>query len=95
MSSTLGTDCVRTADIPDVKRLLTIPEFCRRYGRSRSRAYELIRSGELPAVKEGRSTRIPVDGAEAWVQRLMLMRVINSGPPSDQQLKPRNSTGDR
>ena len=54
----------------DQKRLLTIREFSVRYGRSRSRTYELIRSGELPAVKDGRSTRIPVDEAEAWARRL-------------------------
>jgi excisionase family DNA binding protein len=81
MSSTLGTDSVRTADIPEMKRLLTIPEFCRRYGRSRSRAYELIRAGELPAVKEGRSTRIPVDGAEAWARKLIPMRATRGTPP--------------
>jgi excisionase family DNA binding protein len=52
------------------KRLLTIREFSRLYGRSRSRTYELIRSGELLAVKEGRSTLIPSDAAEAWAGSL-------------------------
>ena len=51
-------------------RLLTIPEFCKRYKRSRSRAYQLIQSGELLAVKDGRSTLIPVDAAEAWIRQL-------------------------
>src|SRR5690242_17535352 len=51
-------------------RLLTIHEFCKRYKRSRSRAYQLIQSGEILAVKEGRSTLIPVDAAEAWVRQL-------------------------
>jgi len=52
------------------KRLLTVAEFCDRYERSRSRAFELIKSGELLAVKDGRSTRIPVDAAEAWLRKL-------------------------
>jgi excisionase family DNA binding protein len=52
------------------KRLLTIPEFSKRYGRSRSRTYQLIKIGELAAVKEGRSTLIPSDAAEAWARNL-------------------------
>lgn len=52
------------------KRLLTIREFSKRYGRSRSRTYELIKSGELVAVKDGRSTLIPSDAAEAWATNL-------------------------
>lgn len=69
MSNCLGTDTARIDEVKE-KRLLTIKEFSARYGRSRSRTYELIRSGELPAVKEGRSTLIPVDGAEAWAGQL-------------------------
>src|SRR5437016_14479548 len=65
--STLSS--ARTND-QSTDRLLTIPEFCRRYKRSRSRAYRLIQSGELLAVKDGRSTLIPVDAAEAWVAKL-------------------------
>jgi len=70
MTTCPGTD-VKGTD----KRLLTVKEFCVRYRRSRSRTYELIRSGELPAVKDGRSTLIPVDGAEAWVRNLTPMSV--------------------
>jgi excisionase family DNA binding protein len=72
MSTCPGADLAR-ADAE--KRLLTVKEFSRRYGRSRSRTYELIRSGELPAVKDGRSTLIPVDGAEAWARHLTPMSV--------------------
>jgi excisionase family DNA binding protein len=57
-------------DTDNKKRLLTIREFSVRYGRSRSRTYELIAAGELPAVKDGRSTLIPVDAAEAWARGL-------------------------
>ena len=59
----------RVHDLP-ADRLLTIREFCKRYKRSRSRTYELILSGALFAVKDGRSTLIPVDAAEAWVRQL-------------------------
>ena len=45
--------------------------------RSRSRTYELIRSGELPAVKDGRSTLIPVDAAEAWARNLTAISVLS------------------
>jgi excisionase family DNA binding protein len=65
----LGTD--KTPETDNKKRLLTIREFSVRYGRSRSRTYELIRAGELLAVKDGRSTLIPVDAAEAWVRGLV------------------------
>lgn len=46
--------------------LTTIPEFSAAYRVSRSRIYELLASGELSAVKCGRSTRIPAEAAEAW-----------------------------
>jgi excisionase family DNA binding protein len=72
----------RGTDNPNIypaaeKRLLTIREFSVRYGRSRSRTYELIRSGELPAVKDGRSTLIPVDAAEAWARNLTAISVLS------------------
>lgn len=69
-----ATDVARRGKATD-KRLLTIKEFSVRYGRSRSRIYQLIKSGELPAVKDGRSTLIPVDGAEAWARKLAQMSV--------------------
>jgi excisionase family DNA binding protein len=71
MSICPGTDITSADKKKTEKRLLTIKEFSTRYGRSRSRTYELIRSGELPAVKDGRSTLIPVDGAEAWARNLV------------------------
>jgi excisionase family DNA binding protein len=73
MSTCPGPD-TPNAPVGQQDRLLTVPEFCRRYRRSRSRAYELIRNGNLPAVKEGRSTLIPVDGAEAWAKNLPPVR---------------------
>jgi Helix-turn-helix domain len=69
-STTQIADSSARIDEAPLDRLLTIPEFCKRYKRSRSRAYELIRSSALFAVKDGRSTLIPVDAAEAWVRQL-------------------------
>jgi excisionase family DNA binding protein len=69
MSTCPGTD-INCTDRGTEKGLLTIKEFSVRYGRSRGRTYELIRSGELPAVKDGRSTLIPADGAEGWARNL-------------------------
>ncbi|MGE5608200.1 MAG: helix-turn-helix domain-containing protein [Bacillota bacterium] len=53
-----------------MKKLLTIPEFCDAYGTKRSKTYELIAAGELPAVKIGRLTRIRVEDADAWAAGL-------------------------
>jgi excisionase family DNA binding protein len=64
MSTCPGTDKA-FADRGTEKRLLTVKEFSVRYRRSRSRTYELIRFGELPAVKDGRSKIILLDGVDA------------------------------
>jgi excisionase family DNA binding protein len=36
-------------------------------GISRSKLYELLAAGEIPAIKIGRSVRIPVIALEAWI----------------------------
>lgn len=61
-----------------MKKMLSIAEFGATYGVSRSRAYELLAGGELSAVKVGRSTRIPVEAAEAWKCSLPAFQVGNS-----------------
>jgi excisionase family DNA binding protein len=76
MSTCPGTDTASSQRVNE-KRLLTIKEFSVRYGRSRSRTYELIQSGELPAVKDGRSTLTPVDGAEEWARNLTPVSVAD------------------
>ena len=50
--------------------LMTIREFCACYRLGRTRAYELIKSGAVVAIKVGRSTRITVESAEAWFRSL-------------------------
>lgn len=51
------------------KLLLRIPEVSERTGLGRSTIYTLIAGGEFPAVKIGRSTRIPADAVRAWVDQ--------------------------
>jgi excisionase family DNA binding protein len=35
---------------------------------SRSTVYELIRSGELPSIRIGRSVRVPREALERWLE---------------------------
>lgn len=50
------------------KLLLRIEEVAEMLGIGRSKIYELLRSGELPSVRIGRSVRISVDDLRAWVR---------------------------
>ncbi|OUC14996.1 MAG: hypothetical protein B0A82_09245 [Alkalinema sp. CACIAM 70d] len=52
------------------KRLLSIDDFIKEYGPSRTIAYGLIGSGELKAVKLGKRTYITRDAAEDWIKTL-------------------------
>lgn len=51
-------------------RALTIAAFVSRYGISRAKTYELLKAGELRAVKAGRRTLIPIEVAEQWFRSL-------------------------
>lgn len=51
-------------------RLLTLPQFCQRYNVGRTKAFEEIKNLKLKAVKAGRKTLIPHDGAEEWARSL-------------------------
>ena len=48
-------------------------------GCGRSYVYDLINRGELPAVKLGRLTRVPVDGLQEFVSRLTRYRETMPG----------------
>lgn len=37
-------------------------------GIGRSRAYEMIREGQLPIVRLGRSVRVPADRLREWIE---------------------------
>ena len=54
----------------NAKKLLTLDDFCQRYGVGRTRAYELIGASAITAVKVGRSTRITTESAERWLASL-------------------------
>lgn len=50
------------------ERALRVPEFCRRYGISRSTAYKLKKDGKLQIVRIAGRAVIPVDSAEALLK---------------------------
>lgn len=50
------------------KLLWTVPEFCQATGYSLGLVYRGIREGQIPSVVFGRTRRIPVAWAEAWIR---------------------------
>jgi excisionase family DNA binding protein len=64
------------------QRAFAIVDFCRRYGVSRSKAYDEIRSGRLTAVKVGRRTLIKDDDAERWLASLHCANIEKAANPS-------------
>src|SRR5947207_472560 len=55
---------------PMVEKLLLRPaEAAEAIGVGRSKAYELIASGELPSVRIGGSVRVPVEKLREWIDR--------------------------
>jgi excisionase family DNA binding protein len=56
-----------------VERLLLRPtEAATALGIGRSKAYELLRSGDLPSVRVGRAVRVPIEGLRDWIARQSL-----------------------
>jgi excisionase family DNA binding protein len=51
-------------------------------GVSRSKGYAMLASGELPAIRIGRSIRVPVAALREWVERQMVEQ--KGGGISDQ-----------
>lgn len=51
----------------DNKLLLRPVEAAEAIGVSRSRAYELIGSGEIPSIRIGGSVRVPLAALRAWI----------------------------
>jgi excisionase family DNA binding protein len=49
------------------RRLLLIPEVADILGVSTARAYELARTGALPAVRLGRQVRVDPDALQTWL----------------------------
>ncbi|BBE33311.1 helix-turn-helix domain-containing protein [Sphingosinicella microcystinivorans] len=46
-----------------------IPEACRITGIGRSKLYELIKAGDIPTIKVGSMTLVPVIGLERFLER--------------------------
>lgn len=51
-------------------RLLRVNEACKLAGVCRSRGYEFVNDGTWPAVRIGKSVRIPLRGLEKWISEL-------------------------
>jgi excisionase family DNA binding protein len=56
------------------KLLLRPVEAAEAIGVSRSRAYELIGSGQIPSIRIGTSLRVPVEALREWIERELLER---------------------
>jgi excisionase family DNA binding protein len=63
--------------VGDEALLLKPEDAARRLGVGRSKTYELLRSGELPSVRIGRSVRIPLAHLLAWINE----RAVGGGTP--------------
>lgn len=50
--------------------LLRVEEAAKYLSLGRSKTYELIQAGELPAVRIGRSVRVSTAGLKAWLARM-------------------------
>jgi excisionase family DNA binding protein len=55
---------------PIEPRYISIREAARRAGVSRSRMYELLKSGDIRAKKDGSRTLVVVASVDAWLDRL-------------------------
>jgi excisionase family DNA binding protein len=63
-------DCVDERGRAMAERLMLRPtEAAEALGVSRSKAYELIASGELPVVRVGGCVRVPVAALREWINR--------------------------
>ena len=76
VSATTAHEADAVVDEPDepmpalLPRLLTVPDAARLLGIGRTTAYELISDGKLEIVKIGRSTRVPLDAVDNFVDGL-------------------------
>jgi excisionase family DNA binding protein len=63
-------DMAQVMEYADELGAISVREFCRRYGLGHTLAYELIKRGELRAVKCGTRTLILAQDAKAWERSL-------------------------
>jgi excisionase family DNA binding protein len=68
--TSLGKD-IRVQSAQEVvpeRLLLRVPEAAERLGIGRTKMYEMIASGELPAIHIGRAVRISASALQKWVE---------------------------
>ncbi|AOP50745.1 helix-turn-helix domain-containing protein [Streptomyces inhibens] len=53
--------------LPEMPTAVTVPEVMAALRLSRSKVYDLIRSGTLPSFTEGRARRIPLDALRTYI----------------------------
>lgn len=58
----------RPIDLPSTRLLLRVEEVAEALAVGRSAVYELIRTGQIPAVKIGRSTRVSLESLQRWIR---------------------------
>jgi hypothetical protein len=68
--------------IGDSKRLLSVAEFCHRYGIGKTMAYAEMRAGRLRYCLHGKRRLIHVDDAESWAVSTRQLAGLDSGPDS-------------
>ncbi|MEU7724551.1 helix-turn-helix domain-containing protein [Streptomyces virginiae] len=56
------------SSLPTTHQVLTVPEAMAALQYSRSKVYDLIRSGVLPSFTEGRARRIPLDSLHMYIR---------------------------
>ena len=64
-----ATEVDRVSDppLPEGKLLLTVADVAQRLSIGRTKAYELIRLGEIPSVTLGRRRLVPIDGLREFI----------------------------
>lgn len=62
-----------TAQEPAPPAAYTVDGFCRAFGIGRTKTYELLACGKLPAKKLGKRTLILRSDAETWLRSLPAM----------------------
>jgi excisionase family DNA binding protein len=55
---------------------LKVPEVAKELRIARSRAYELVANGTIPAVKIGRSVRVSRKELECWLEEQRYLTVV-------------------
>ena len=60
--------------------LLTIREFCQLTKIKKTKTYELIGAGAIPAIKIGRATRISMSAVDLFLKSCPPVRTINRAP---------------